>query len=784
MGQTNPFHWIFKEQIYSTELAFLIMKKIFSLSLFVVLSMCTRSQSIDAIKSKYDLVTEYTYDGFALVCNQNLWGAVNELGEEIVPVKYDCILKFDINNCAVVSSKGKYGTVNKKGEVKIPIEYDYVSSFVSSNGTYTAVKNGKWGMIDAQNKVLVPFTFFAGSFNSNGDGLFNGISSNLTFIRFLPNGEEIKIPNVKSLDIIAKGFYKVVTNDNKIGVINNEQEFVIPLGSRKIMPLISNVGLVEIREEGGLGVYSLVKGNWLIKPECESIYSLCNERVIEVEVNSENDDEESVLKFFDVNGTQLFGKSFQDSEEPDGGGEKLGFLKLQFNDKWGLYHYNGREILPFEMYSEDEIKVLNSKYIIAKRTTGWGIMDIAGNQIIPFKYFIGNGKNPFRFYNPDGEEYYKCWTYINDESEFGAIDKNGLVAIPFQFEEEELNVEEDKYNKQTYAVFLINGNLKIQNITTKEILFDRKVDNRYINDITLQLSFNEAGDRSDRGCYFEGIKTGAYSGVFLLNKKKYYSSTVFNYESYLMTHETFVVTNNQKQFALADLNGKLLTGFDYELIEDRQMNGDVDNGLYFTVNNNRAGFIDGRGNTVVPFECDVIRDAFGNIANKATFFNGYCYELRIGGKKVLYNSNGELIDTRSFDLPETAEYRYTDFWKKDYLMGYTSTRVRFMYNGELVESGANFQNNSGILMYKDPVIQSPDFSFPSGVVPLMKDGKYAYFTYNGTQLTPFEFDKASEITALGYAYVQKGNEYFLIDNKGVRLPFTDLYLEVYKQRNK
>jgi hypothetical protein len=95
MGQTNPIHWIFKEQIYSTELAFLIMKKIFSLSLFVVLSMCTRSQSIDAIKSKYDLVTEYSYDGFALVCNQNLWGAVNELGEEIVPVKYDCILKFE-----------------------------------------------------------------------------------------------------------------------------------------------------------------------------------------------------------------------------------------------------------------------------------------------------------------------------------------------------------------------------------------------------------------------------------------------------------------------------------------------------------------------------------------------------------------------------------------------------------------------------------------------------------------------------------------------------------------
>jgi hypothetical protein len=348
----------------------------------------------------------------------------------------------------------------------------------------------------------------------------------------------------------------------------------------------------------------------------------------------------------------------------------------------------------------------------------------------------------------------------------------------------QLIVEEDKYNKQTYAVFLINGNLKIQNITTKEILFDRKVDNRYINDITLQLSFNEAGDRSDRGCYFEGIKTGAYSGVFLLNKMKYYSSTVFNYESYLMTHETFVVTNNQKQFALADLNGKLLTGFDYELIEDRQMNGDADKGLYFTVKNNLAGFIDGRSKTIVPFECDVIRDAFGNIANKATFFNGYCDELIKGGKKVLYNSNGELIDTRSFDLPETAEYMYTDFWKKDYLMGYTSTRVRFMYNGELVQSGANFQNNSGILMCQDLIIQSPDFSFPSGVVPLMKNGKYAYFTYNGTQLTPFEFDKASEITALGYAYVQKGNEYFLIDNKGVRLPFTDLYLEVYKQRNK
>jgi hypothetical protein len=605
----------------------------------------------------------------------------------------------------------------------------------------------------------------------------------LTITRFLPDGQEIKIPNLKEISVIAKGFYKVIRKDNQVGIINNDQEYIIPLGNKKIKPFIHKELLVEIREGERYGVFNLLTKQWLLKPEFEAVYSLCEDKVIGVEILIETDEDQNELRFYDINGNMLFGKTFQDSETPDGGGESLGFLKLKYNDKWGLVHYNGTQILPFEMYSEEDIKVIDTKYIIAKRITGWGIIDLKGNEIIPFKYFYGNGENPFNFYNSDVESYYECWTYINNEVKYGAVDRNGQVVVPFQFKEYQFKLEDDKYNNQAYAVSLVNNNLKIQNVSTKNILFEQTVDNKIVNEIYLRFVFSEKEDIGNRGCFFEGIKNNEQSGVFLLNQKKYYSSTTFSYKWYLWTYNSFIVENQQNQFALANSDGKLITGFDYEYFFTGSINGGYDNGPYFAVKNNRAGFINGIGETIVPFEYDVIRDVYGDIVNGTSFSNGFCDGLTKNGKKVLFKANGELVDTKPFNLHESSEYVYKEFGKKSYLIGYTPSGGTFNFNNEMIQVGYNFQF-LGTLLAQDESNYFPKFYFSSGVEAIKKNGKYAYFSYDGTQLTPFEFDKASKMTVLGYAYVQKGNEYFLIDNKGRRLAFTDLYLEIYKEKNK
>lgn len=760
---------------------------LFAISLFAI-STIVRSQSVNSIKSKYDLINEYTQDGYTLVCRQNLWGVIDNTGKEIVPIKYDNILQFDKNNCAVVSIKGKYGTIDKNAVIKIPLEYDYISPLVSDEGTYTAVKNGKWGMIDLQNHILVPFTFFSGAFNSNGDGIFNGISSSLTITRFLPDGQEIKIPNLKEISVIAKGFYKVITKDNQVGIINNDQEYIIPLGSGKISSFIKSEGLIKMREEEDFGVYNLITKQWVLNPEFKSLHSLCDDNLIEAVIKRATDDEDGELNFFDKKGNMLLGKTFQDSETPDGGGERLGFMKLKYYDKWGLVHYNGTQILPFEMSSEDEIRVSEAKYVFAKRETGWGVIDTKGNEIIPFKYYSGESmnpfSNPFSFYSSDEEGYFECMTIVNGERKYGVIDKKGQAVVPFQYDEFQINIENDLDLNQTYAIILVKDNLKIQHLNSKEILFEQKVDNKSVFNVFFLTSRSENEDIGNRGQFFEGIiKKGEQAGIYVLNQKKYYSSTSFAFERYLWPNKNFLVKNKRNQYALANSDGTLLTGFDYEYFFTGLTSGANDNGLYFTVKNNRAGFINGLGETIVPFEYDVIRDAFGGITNGTSFSNGYCDGLTKNGKKVLFKANGELVDTRAFNLPESSEYVYSEFGKKSYLIGYTSSGGTFNFNDEMIQVGYNFQF-LGTLLAQDESNYYPEFYFPNGVEAIKKNGKYAYFSYDGSQITPFEFDKASKMTVLGYAYVQKGNEYFLIDNKGRRLSFTDLYLEIFKEKNK
>jgi len=62
---------------------------------------------------------------------------------------FDCMILFQQN--------GKIGAVNTVGKVIIPAEYEAFKDNFINNYATTAKKNGKWGKIDRNNKVLSPF---------------------------------------------------------------------------------------------------------------------------------------------------------------------------------------------------------------------------------------------------------------------------------------------------------------------------------------------------------------------------------------------------------------------------------------------------------------------------------------------------------------------------------------------------------------------------------------------------------------------------------------------------
>ncbi|WP_299458287.1 WG repeat-containing protein [uncultured Microscilla sp.] len=145
------------------------------------------------IPEKYDDAWEFS-EGLAkvmLVKNINdktvaRYGFVNKKGQEVVTAQYEDAQSFH-GGLAAVRKGGKWGYVNQLGKVIIPFKYNQANSFIDGfamvsvgdenphfisrqgdkyddfrayeEGMAAVRKNGKWGFIDEQGKLMIPYRY-------------------------------------------------------------------------------------------------------------------------------------------------------------------------------------------------------------------------------------------------------------------------------------------------------------------------------------------------------------------------------------------------------------------------------------------------------------------------------------------------------------------------------------------------------------------------------------------------------------------------------------------------
>ncbi len=100
--------------------------------------------------------------------------------------------------------KKKYGFLDKDNEWAIAPVYDTVLTFIEDR--LIVAKNGKYGVIDTKNNIIIPFDFDKIDIHCNRNGLFlccKG-SSKLYYNR---KGSEININNIQKLGTIGEGKY-------------------------------------------------------------------------------------------------------------------------------------------------------------------------------------------------------------------------------------------------------------------------------------------------------------------------------------------------------------------------------------------------------------------------------------------------------------------------------------------------------------------------------------------------------------------------------------------------
>ena len=254
------------------------------------------------IKSKYYAYADNFSNGFAKVEKfGGKCGYIDVDGEEHIIGKYQSCGTFQGQYAIVRNQNKEYGVINSSFEEIIPCMYDDIHRFRSKGplfmDRFIASQNGKKGIIDQENNVIVPFGAYEGFWDIDENEKvivaetghqYSRENSNVTTVsrsmHILLDEEGNKLTD-KEYEYIGDFYngYAYVKLDDKYGLINSKGEEVIPCKYHfdgSISEFVDN-GVVAIKNDDKYGLLSL-SGEQIIPYEYDNIYSF-NEGLAAVE---------------------------------------------------------------------------------------------------------------------------------------------------------------------------------------------------------------------------------------------------------------------------------------------------------------------------------------------------------------------------------------------------------------------------------------------------------------------------------------------------------------------
>lgn len=236
----------------------------------------------------FDEISDFSY-GLAAARTERRWGYINEKGVFVVQPKYTEASKFNKLALARVSIKTKWGIINSRGDVIVPVEFDnyYLSGWEYYNDSLIVVSKSKglfgfdnvFGVYDITGRRIIPLIYSDIDINQ-GNYNYNTLSrAYCPYILAALNGKwgvinrnnEIIVPfKYDSKESIGK-----FTNGYAAVKVNERWGYVDLKGLEVIEPQYDNVG------EYVLGFFEVkLRGKWgLVNSKNEQVVSLIYDKI-------------------------------------------------------------------------------------------------------------------------------------------------------------------------------------------------------------------------------------------------------------------------------------------------------------------------------------------------------------------------------------------------------------------------------------------------------------------------------------------------------------------------
>jgi len=238
-------------------------------------------------------VTRNFSEGLVAVSQEGKWGAVDTLGEVVIPLKYQALGDFSEDVAKVLGGNYKWGFVDRKGNEIVNFQYKRADRF--QNGLARVQKDTKWGYIDKEGEIIIPMIYknasnFLRNYALVSDSTYKLIDKKNKIIQELP---------YDYADMITDNLILVEDAQvQKTGFINSTGKIAIPFIYDGVEPyMLGQEILIQVWTNQNMGVID-TEGKIIIPLAYDEIYFMPSEQRIEAIKNNQ-------VEFFDIHGNRI-----------------------------------------------------------------------------------------------------------------------------------------------------------------------------------------------------------------------------------------------------------------------------------------------------------------------------------------------------------------------------------------------------------------------------------------------------------------------------------------------
>lgn len=463
------------------------------------------TDGMNTIPFIYQSIINCTDGEYIIVCRNRLYGIYSKDLKLIIPIDYKSITPIENSQkCVAVKQDGVICFINLANAKQMNLPYEQLRF---DGGNFIVSQQGKEGVVDANNKVIVPIVYQRCTAIANNYFKVKTIHDNATedYGLYDRHGKQILQSQFNRLDYIGDDLFILKKDDGKYALYNAAcDRYVFEEKWFDGIEAYNNHTLFRLYEDNKYALANL-DGIILTTFKYDSMYISYNGN-IKVKVG------ESV-------GTLSYnGQEIYDDEIT----LRNGYIATSFFSKWNVMH-NGKECLP-RIY--DAIKLFVDNWVEVGQNGLWGICDLNGKSVLPIEY------TSITLYEEQG---YIVVSKKNGgysfQNIYGILNMNLETVLPIAYTNpiKPLSKEYALVGSSTFGIIAISSNQIIIptfyseiKLLTNNLFVVAKKENRYWNNPLVKYGLCDKAGKNLFPCEYDEIKLVTDNLVKLRKDSQYF----------------------------------------------------------------------------------------------------------------------------------------------------------------------------------------------------------------------------------------------------------------------